>query len=306
MQSLIELTKSLRQFDAEKYLLQKVVLINQFFSRNNLDACVLGVSGGVDSAVCLKLLEKASQQENSPIKKIRALLLPIYSVGTSGKDLATSRAEELVRNTKCEWLMQDLTSATTAYLEQADKYQQDSSAWAVGQLASIVRTPCLYFHAALLQQQGFGSLVVGTTNRDEGAYLGFFGKASDAMVDLQPIADLHKSEVYQLAKLLGVPESIVQSAPRGDVWDNKTDEEMIGAPYWFVELYLLMKEFNLLEDFILTNYLQESEQESDRILFQTYASTIEKQHQKNLHKYQVGNPAHFIDCISRKIPGGWQ
>lgn len=302
MQSLIELTKSLRQFDAEKYLLQKVGLINQFFSRNNLDACVLGISGGIDSAVCLKLLEKTSQQENSPIKKIRALLLPIYSVGTSGQDLATSRAEELVQNTKCEWLIQDLTSAAAAYLEQADKYRQDSSAWAVGQLASIVRTPCLYFHAALLQQQGFGSLVVGTTNRDEGAYLGFFGKASDATVDLQPIADLHKSEVYQLAKLLGVPESIVQSAPRGDVWDNKTDEEMIGAPYWFIELYLLMKEFNLLDDFILTNYLQES----DRILFQTYASAIEKQHRKNLHKYQVGNPAHFIDCLSRKIPGGWQ
>lgn len=301
MQPLIDLTKSLRQFDAKKYLLQKVCLINQFFSQNNLDACVLGISGGVDSAVCLKLLEKASQQENSPIKKIRALLLPIYSVGTSGQDVATSRAEELVQNTKCEWLIQDLTSAAAAYLEQTDKYQQDSSAWAVGQLASIVRTPCLYFHAALLQQQGFASLVVGTTNRDEGAYLGFFGKASDAMVDLQPIADLHKSEVYQLAKLLGVPESIVQSAPRGDVWDNKADEEMIGAPYWFIELYLLMKEFNLVNDFILNNYLCPAEWE----IFQQYAAAVEKQHQKNAHKYQVGSSAHFIDLMPRKIPGGW-
>jgi NAD+ synthetase len=301
MQSLIELTKSLRQFDAEKYLLQKVVLINQFFLRNNLDACVLGVSGGIDSAVCLKLLEKASQEDHSPIKKIRALILPIYSIGTSGQDLAASRAEELVRNTKCEFLIQDLTSVADAYIKQADNYQQDSSAWAVGQLASILRTPCLYFHAALLQQQDFRSLVVGTTNRDEGAYLGFFGKASDAMVDLQPIADLHKSEVYQLARILNVPESIVQSAPRGDVWDNKTDEEMIGAPYWFVEIYLLMKEFNLIDDFILANYLRES----DQVLFRTYASAIEKQHQKNAHKYQVGVPSHFIDVLPRSIPGGW-
>lgn len=301
MQSLIELTKSLRQFDVEKYLLHKVGLINQFFSGNNLNACVLGISGGVDSAVCLKLLEAASQQKNSPIKKIVALIMPIYSKGTSGQELATARALELVRQVTCEYRIQDLTTAANAYIEKVNSFQEPS-AWAVGQLASIVRTPCLYFHAALLQQQGFASLVVGTTNRDEGAYLGFFGKASDAMVDLQPIADLHKSEVYQLAGLLNLPESIMQSAPRGDVWDNKTDEEMIGAPYWFVELYLLMKEFNLLGDFILNNYLCSA----DREMFQHYAAAVEKQHQKNIHKYQVGNPAHFIDLMPRKIPGGWQ
>jgi NAD+ synthetase len=302
MQSLIELTKSLRQFDAEKYLLQKAVLINQFFSRNNLDACVLGISGGIDSAVSLKLLERAMHRKNSPIKKIIALIMPIDCSGTSEQEQATVRALELVKKTDCDYLIQDLTAATAAYIKQLeDNTEFKTNAWAIGQLASIVRTPCLYFHAALLQQQGFRSLVVGTTNRDEGAYLGFFGKASDAMVDLQPIADLHKSEIYQLARILNIPESIIQSTPRGDVWDNKTDEEMIGAPYWFVELYLLMKEFNLLNNFILTNYLHES----DYVLFQTYAAAIEKQHQKNTHKYQVGNPAHFIDLMSRKIPGGW-
>jgi NAD+ synthetase len=303
MQLLIELTKSLRQFHAERYLLQKVALINHFFFSNNLDACVIGVSGGIDSAVSLKLLEQAMQRRNSPIKKIMALIMPIDCSGTSGQEQARVRALELVNKTDCDCLVQDLTAATAAYIKPLeDNSEFKANAWAIGQLASIVRTPCVYFHAALLQQQGFKSLVVGTTNRDEGAYLGFYGKASDAMVDLQPIADLHKSEINQLAHLLDIPESIIQSIPRGDVWDNRNDEEMIGAPYWFIELYLLMKEFNLLDEFILTNYLQAS----DRILFQTYASAIEKQHQKNLHKYQVGNTAHFIDCLSRKIPGGWQ
>lgn len=300
MKPLIELTKSLRQFDAGNYLLQKLALINKLFTDNNLNACVLGISGGVDSAVCLKLLEAASQQKNSPIKKIVALIMPIYSKGTSGQELATARALELVQQVVCEYRIQDLTAAINAYIEQVNKFQ-DSSAWAVGQLASIVRTPCLYFHAALLQQQGFASIVCGTTNRDEGAYLGFYGKASDAMVDLQPIADLHKSEVYQLARILNVPESIMQSAPRGDVWDNKTDEEMIGAPYWFVELYLIMKEYQLLNDFILSNFLDKNALE----WFQQYASAIENQHQKNAHKYQVGVPSHFIDVLPRSIPGGW-
>jgi NAD+ synthetase len=301
MQALIDLTKSLRQFNAENYLLHKLDLINQFFKSNQLDACVLGVSGGIDSAVCLKLLEKAAQQKNSPIKKITALIMPIYSDGTTGQEAATARALDLVKTTACDYRIQDLSQAAIIYTEEAKKHQDYLSPWAIGQLASIVRTPCLYFHAAILQQQGYRSLVTGTINRDEGAYLGFFGKASDAMVDLQPIADLHKSEVYQLAEILDVPESIMQSIPRGDVWDNKTDEEMIGAPYWFIEIYLLMKEYGLLTDFILANYLSKSDQN----LFDIYAKAVEQQHQKNAHKYQVGNPAHFIDLLPRKIPGGW-
>lgn len=301
MQSLIELTRSLRQFTLENYLVRKTEIINQFFAGNNLDSCVIGISGGIDSAVCLRLLEKASQQPNSPIKKIIALIMPINSLGTSGQDAATARALELVKKVRCEYFLQDLTIAEKYYLDQLIKFKQPNP-WAIGQLASILRTPCLYFHTAVLQQEGYRSLVIGTTNRDEGAYLGFFGKASDAMVDLQPIADLHKSEIYQLAKKLNIPESILQSIPRGDVWDNKTDEEMIGAPYWFIELYLLMKEFDLVNDFILHNYLGPS----DYVLFQQYAAAIENQHQKNSHKYQVGNPAHFIDIMPRKIPGGWQ
>jgi len=302
MKPLVELIKSLRQFDAESYCVQKVTLINQFFYKNNLTACVIGVSGGIDSAVSLKLLEQAMHINNSPIKKILALMMPIHCNGTSGQDQATARGLELVKQTDCDYRVQDLTAVTNAYIKQfADNSQYKANAWAVGQLASIVRTPCLYFHAALLQQQGYASIVCGTTNRDEGAYLGFFGKASDATVDLQPIADLHKSEVYKLAKLLDIPDSIINSAPRGDVWDNKTDEEMIGAPYWFIELYLLMKEFNLLDNFILNNYLDTV----SLIEFQRYAQAIELQHQKNAHKYQVGNPAHFIDCLSRKITGGW-
>lgn len=302
MQSLIELTKSLRQFDADGYLLHKLPLINQFFVENNLDACVIGISGGVDSALCLKLLAQAAHRNRSPIKKIMALIMPIHCSGTSGQDQATARALELVKQTDCDYQIQDLTSVADVYVKLFEQNSNiKANPWSIGQLASIVRTPCLYFHAALLQQQGYASIVCGTTNRDEGAYLGFYGKASDAMVDLQPVADLHKSEVYQLATILNVPESILQSAPRGDVWDNKTDEEMIGAPYWFVELYLIMKEYQLLNDFILSNFLDKNALE----LFQQYASAIEKQHQKNTHKYQVGVPSHFIDILPRSVPGGW-
>ena len=74
----------------------------------------------------------------------------------------------------------------------------------------------------------------------QGGYIGFFGKASDGMVDIQLISDLHKSEVHALARHLDVPASVIAAVPTGDVFDGRTDEEMIGASYDFIELYMLV------------------------------------------------------------------
>ena len=147
-----------------------------------------------------------------------------------------------------------------------------------------MRTPALYGAAALLQSHGLRSVVVGTTNRDEGAYLGFFGKASDGMVDLQPISDLHKSEVRALARHLGVPEEVVLAVPSGDVHDGRVDEEMIGASYDEVELALRMRELALAP---------------------TSPPAIERKHAENRHKYVAGDPAVHLDVMPRGVPGGW-
>jgi NAD+ synthetase len=291
-------TKIIRNFNSEKYLVAKTEKINSFFKENNLDSCVLGISGGIDSAVVYKLLLRASKQNSSPLKKIVALLMPIYGIGTSNQNNAMEKGLKVIEAsgiTSC--YVNDLTTAMESYCATL-KSSHNPDAWSVGQLASIVRTPHLYFHAALLQQEGFKSLVSGTTNRDEGSYIGFFGKASDAMVDLQPIADIHKSEVYEIAKLLNVPEEVINATPAGDVWDGKTDEEMIGAPYWFLEMYLLMKEYKIDPG---KNISKEA-----MPIYLNYAKAIESIHNKNAHKYQVGNPSHFIDVMPRAIPEGWK
>jgi NAD+ synthetase len=180
------------------------------------------VSGGVDSAVVYRLLVHASKQQDSPIKKIWALIMPICTDGTSNQD-ETIRlgCNTILKEPTTDYKIIDLTHVQNAYLNAA-KYKNEEfiNTWNSGQLASIVRTPCLYYHAALLQSGGYKSVVVGTTNRDEGAYVGFFGKASDGMVDLQPIADIHKSEVWEIARLLDVPSEIVNRAPQGDVWGS--------------------------------------------------------------------------------------
>ena len=296
LQEHLQKLRSLRNFNVDFYLQEKIKMINQFFSENELDSAVVGLSGGVDSAVTILLLKKASEQENSPIKKLIGVIAPISGIGTSGQRNAVIRAKLLVDTHNLDFNCVDLYSAYNEIVYQT-KIDQNytNDAWSEGQMASVLRTPVFYYQAAILQSQGFRSLVVGTTNRDEGSYIGFFGKASDAMVDLQIISDIHKSEVYQLANVLGVNQEIINEKPRGDVWDNKVDEEMIGAPYWFLEMYLLMKEYKPKIDV----------NGDEAKTFIEYAKNIENLHIKNSHKYKVGNPAHFLDVMNRKIEKGW-
>ena len=287
-----QLIKS-RNFQVESYIDVKLKAINDFFSKEGLDACVIGVSGGIDSAIAIKLLHEAAKIEGSPIKKIVGLIMPIDCKGTTGQNLATTKAIDFCFENHYLYHVVDLSGAIKPYLDGL--YHYSPSNWSIGQLASIVRTPALYFQAALLQEQGYRSIVVGTTNRDEGSYIGFFGKASDAMVDLQPIADLHKTEIYQLAEYYKIPEYITGDKPKGDVWDGKCDEEMIGAPYHFLQVFLLARykgiDMTELEDF------------DD---YKEWFYNIKRIHKHNAHKYKVANSSRFINVLPSDIQGGWQ
>ncbi|MEI1280440.1 NAD(+) synthase [Leptospira venezuelensis] len=287
-----------RGFDLKLHLKRKVQLINEFFKIENLDSCVIGLSGGIDSSVVLGLLNLASLELNSPIKRIIGIALPIFSIGATGQKDTLIKFKLLksnfsIQNKKIEFLEKDLTQVQEQYLKLEEG---NYNPFAAGQLLSIVRVPFLYFQAALLQEQNYRSIVVGTTNRDEGAYLGFYGKASDGMVDLQPIADLHKNEIYSIAHSLKIPEEIIQAEPRGDVFDGRTDQEMIGANYEDVRFFILLKDFDL--DYRKINYL---------LSIETMKSfeNIETLHKKNLHKYRVGLPSRFVDVLKRQVEGGW-
>ena len=303
---LIQLTKKHRNFDAKSVLDKKVKLINEFFRTENLDAAVIALSGGIDSSLVLKLLLKAASQKNSPIKKVSGVFLPIYSKGTSGqkdaelhvKNLLSTCKQEISSSEIMQYHKYDLTSVAYEYFRIMNLFTNDNpkGMWVQGQIASIVRTPATYGEAALLQSQGYRSLVVGTTNRDEGAYIGFFGKASDGAVDLQPIGDLHKSEVFELSFLLGIPAEIIGRTPTGYVWDSKCDEDMIGAPYWFLEMYQNLKSMDQLH---LIDDIQDTVEKCLQI--NGWKIAIENIRKQNLHKYKVGSPARYIDVLPRTL-----
>jgi NAD+ synthetase len=287
---LLERLRWTRGFDASEVIDAKIGRLTRWFASQRLDAAVVGVSGGVDSALVLALLRRCASQPESPLHRVVALLLPVTGRGSTGQDEATERGRTVASRLGTEIWEAPLTAAldaTIASLSRASGLAFD--AWSEGQCLSVVRTPALYGAAALLQAHGHRSVVVGTTNRDEGAYLGFFGKGSDGMVDLQPIADLHKSEVRALARRLGIPDAIVDATPSGDVFDGRSDEEMIGASYDDIEIVLRLLELR-----------RDPADAGDRAV-----RAVLEQHARNAHKYAVGSPAVFLDVLPRGVPGGW-
>lgn len=204
-----------RNFDAKEYIEQKSSLLNEYMSKYRLTACVVAISGGIDSGVVLGIIKRAYEKENSPIKKIMPMLLPIMkSTGVTNQNEATNRGKELCKKLDIKPYIIDLSEVNSEIrncLEPIIGIKGED--WAIGQLGPYSRTPILYYTTSLLNQVGLGSIICGTTNKDEGAYLGYVGKASDGMVDVQIISDIHKSEVYEVAKELEIPKSIIEAVP---------------------------------------------------------------------------------------------
>jgi NAD+ synthetase len=291
-----------RGFEAGEALAAKVGRLRRWFAEAELDTAVVGVSGGVDSAVTLGLLRRLQDEEDSPLQRVVALLLPVDGPGTTGQGDATGRGRLAAEALGAEvWTVPlgAAQEATATALTQASGHQLEG--WAAGQLASVVRTPALYGAAAQLRALGHRAVVVGTTNRDEGAYLGFYGKASDGMVDLQPLSDLHKSEVRSLAETLGVPREIIDAEPSGDVWDGRTDAEMIGAGYDDVELVLRLRELGRDPRSVAAALADPTE--AAALVAATDAA--DALHSENAHKYRVGSPAVHLDVLPRGVLSGW-
>lgn len=292
-----------RNFNPKDYIEQKSNLLNEYMNKYGLKACVIAISGGIDSAVVLGIVKKASEQTNSPIKKIVPMLLPILkSTGVTNQNEATNRGKELCEKLDLKPYIIDLTSVNNEIRKSLEPVIEiKGEDWAIGQLGPYSRTPVLYYTTSLLNQEGFGAIICGTTNKDEGAYLGYVGKASDGMVDVQVISDIHKSEVYQVAHELGIPKSIIEATPSGDMYDSRTDETVFGASYDFVELYLNYLNMEDSEKEKLISSLDEKSKEQ----FDFYAKNLENLHKYNLHKYMAKSPAVHLDLYDSSVKGGW-
>ncbi len=181
---------------------------------------VIGVSGGIDSALTSTLCARTG-------KPLLCLEMPIHQ-HQSQVSRAANHIEWLQANFKdVSRLEVDLTPVYDAFVSAQPAAEGWGHDMGLVNSRARLRMTTLYYHA-----QKHGYLVAGTGNKVEDFGVGFYTKYGDGGVDLSPIADLYKSEVYALAKELGVNQEILDAAPTDGLWgDNRTDEDQIGATY---------------------------------------------------------------------------
>lgn len=182
---------------------------------------VVGISGGIDSAVVSTLCARTGLP-------MLCVEMPIHQAPSQ-----VDRAQEHIAWLRAQFpnveeVRTDLTPVFDA-LTQALPSQPDSPALhlALANSRARLRMTTLYFHAGMRR-----SLVAGTGNKVEDFGVGFYTKYGDGGVDLSPIADLMKSEVFALAKALGIADSILQAKPTDGLFgDDRSDEDQLGASY---------------------------------------------------------------------------
>ena len=275
-QALMEHRKA-RNFDAAAWVEMKCRKLNDYMRRCGLKACVTSVSGGIDSAVVLAMCARAMQASDSPIQKNIGLCQPIHSSAWAlerGKEnIAACGATEVVVDQTA------LHGELAAMVEKAVGIEGGD--FARGQLRSYMRTPPSFYMAQLLSQEGMPAIVMGTGNKDEDFYLGYFCKAGDGVVDVQIISDLHKSEVFAVAEVLGVPANTRKAAPSADLWEAQTDEDELGFPYDFVELFTgwYLEQGEAAKLAFLDSLSPEGRKQ-----FEQYTAACELVHRRNAHK----------------------
>ena len=210
------------EFDIDKW-------IKDYYYFHGIQSLVVGVSGGIDSAVVSTLCAKTglptyvvrmpleSSHENTRLSDLHAeQLVEKYDNVTNVQIELSSVYDQLLHNIK--WWSE---------AQHFDKKEFISDELSLANTKSRLRMVTLYQIAGAKK-----GIVVGTGNKVEDYGIGFYTKYGDGGVDIAPIADLYKTEVWELGKHLGVDERIIDALPTDGLWDDdRKDEDQIGASY---------------------------------------------------------------------------
>ncbi|MEJ2367283.1 MAG: NAD+ synthase [Acidobacteriota bacterium] len=207
--------------------------LRQELEKTGRQKLVVGLSGGVDSALSCALAVRALGR-----RRIVALKMPYRtSSPASEQDADTLIAQLGIRAERID---------ISPMVDSLFKSDEGASDLRRGNFMARVRMACIFDRSAL-----HGALVLGTSNKTE-LLLGYGTWYGDMASSLNPIGDLYKTQVWQLAGHLDIPRTILEKAPSADLWPNQTDEEEIGIAYEEADavLYLLVDERYTVEEIL--------------------------------------------------------
>jgi NAD+ synthase len=224
----------------EKVVNHIVDWLKDYATKAGVNGFVIGISGGIDSAVTSTLCAKTGLD-------LLCIEMPIHQAASH-----VTRAQEHITQLKKRFpnakdTRVDLTPVFEEFKTEVSlDAKQVTVDMALANTRARLRMTTLYYHAGL-----FGLLVAGTGNKVEDFGVGFYTKYGDGGVDLSPIADLLKSEVYKIGEYLEVPESIMKAAPSDGLFgDSRSDEDQIGASYPELEWAMqMLDEGKTVDDF---------------------------------------------------------
>jgi len=200
------------KFDIDRWL-------KDYYYFHSIKSFVVGVSGGIDSAVVSTLCAETELPTY-------VLTMPLHSKNDNTK-LSNAHAKALAdKYSNVTVVNVDLTRPYESFMAWQDN-RFTSNELANANTKSRLRMVTLYQVAGSV-----GGIVVGTGNKVEDYGIGFYTKYGDGGVDIAPIADLYKTEVRELGSYLGVSDDIINAKPTDGLWDDgRSDEDQIGATY---------------------------------------------------------------------------
>ncbi|WP_035589128.1 NAD+ synthase [Hippea jasoniae] len=189
-----------------------VEFVRQEITKTGLTKAVIGLSGGIDSSLVAYIAKEALGKNN-----VYGILMP-YKL--SSKE-SIDDALKVVEDTGINHKIVEITKAADAYLENFEEINNVRR----GNVLARMRMIVLFDHSS-----AYGGLVVGTSNKTE-LLLGYGTWYGDMASSLNPIGDLYKNQIYQLARYFNLPENIIKKKPSADLWVGQSDEDELGFSY---------------------------------------------------------------------------
>ena len=214
-----------------------VEFLRENFKKAGFSKAVLGLSGGIDSALVAYLLRDALGKEN-----VLAIMMPYKSSNPDSLNHAKLVIEDLKINSKTI----EITDMIDAYF----KNEKEATSLRMGNKMARERMSILFDYSSKEN-----TLVVGTSNKTE-IYLGYSTQFGDSACALNPIGDLYKTNIWDLSRYLKIPNELIEKKPSADLWEGQTDEQEMGLTYKEADqvLYRMLEENKKVEEVLAEGF----------------------------------------------------